>query len=243
MRIIFIRHGDPDYANDTLTAKGRVEAELLSERVKNWDVTSFYCSPLGRAKDTAAYSLDKMGRTMEIYDWLQEFYYPIKDPVTGNNRIAWDFMPDYWTNEALMYDKDKWVEAAVMTTGDIAEKNKMVCDGLDDLLKKHGYERYQNYYKAVKPNKDVIVIFCHLGVTFVMLSHLLGISAPVLWQQFFIAPTSVTEVCTEERVEGNATFRVKKFGDVSHLYAGGEAPSDSGFFRETFENIDGIRII
>lgn len=234
MRIIFIRHGDPDYANDTLTQKGKVEAELLSERVKKWDVKDFYCSPLGRAKDTALYSLNKMGRKMKVYDWMQEFYYDVEDPVTKNKRIPWDFMPDYWTKEPLMYDKDNWVKAPVMTTGPIEEKFKMVCDGIDEIIKEHGYERCGNYYKAVKPNNDTIVIFCHLGVTFAMLSHILGVSAPVLWQQFFVAPTSVTEVCTEERVEGNATFRVKKFGDISHLYAGGEKPSDSGFFQETF---------
>ena len=28
MKIRFIRHGDPDYVNDTLTEKGRVEAAL-----------------------------------------------------------------------------------------------------------------------------------------------------------------------------------------------------------------------
>jgi len=33
MRIIFVRHGDPDYANDTLTEKGWREAALLAERV------------------------------------------------------------------------------------------------------------------------------------------------------------------------------------------------------------------
>ena len=32
MRILFIRHGDPDYINDTLTKKGHREAKLLAER-------------------------------------------------------------------------------------------------------------------------------------------------------------------------------------------------------------------
>ena len=234
MRIIFIRHGDPDYANDTLTPKGRIEAELLSERVKKWDVKEFFCSPLGRAVDTAEYSLKKMNRTASVCDWLQEFYYPIKDPVTGANRISWDFYPSYWTEIGEMYDKDNWMNAPVFTTGEIAKKAEMVYNGIDGILKNYGYERCGNYYRAVKPNTDTIVIFCHLGVSFVMLSHLLGIAAPVLWQQFFIAPTSVTEVCTEEREQGRAAFRVKKFGDVSHLYAGGEKPSDSGFFQEIF---------
>lgn len=46
MRLIFIRHGDPDYVHDTLTEKGKREAELLAQRVKNWDVSKFYVSPL-----------------------------------------------------------------------------------------------------------------------------------------------------------------------------------------------------
>lgn len=32
MRILLIRHGDPDYENDTLTEKGCREAELLAKR-------------------------------------------------------------------------------------------------------------------------------------------------------------------------------------------------------------------
>ena len=32
MRLIFIRHGDPDYVHDTLTEKGKREAELLAQR-------------------------------------------------------------------------------------------------------------------------------------------------------------------------------------------------------------------
>ena len=111
MKIIFIRHGDPDYVNDTLTEKGRREAELLSHRVIKWDVKDFYCSPLGRAKDTAAYSMDKLNRTAEEKDWLREFFYPVKDPVTGQDRNAWDFMPEYWTKEPLLYDKDRWLDA------------------------------------------------------------------------------------------------------------------------------------
>ena len=47
MRIVFVRHGEPNYANDSLTEKGRREAELLSQRIKNWKVDEFYCSPLG----------------------------------------------------------------------------------------------------------------------------------------------------------------------------------------------------
>ena len=237
MKVIFIRHGDPDYKNDTLTEKGKREAELLSDRVSKWNVKQFYCSPLGRARDTAEYSMQKMNRTPIIYDWLREFYYPITDPVTGKNRIAWDFMPKYWTSQPELYDKDQWINSPVMKTGEeLQNAYGEVCSGIDSILALHGYERYENYYRAIQPNKDTIVFFCHLGVSFVMISHILGISAPVLWQQFFAAPTSVTLLCTEEREKGNASFRVMVFGDTSHLLAGGEPASDSGFFQEIFDD-------
>ena len=45
MRILFIRHGDPDYINDTLTKKGHREAKLLAERVADLNLGSCYVSP------------------------------------------------------------------------------------------------------------------------------------------------------------------------------------------------------
>ncbi len=53
MRILLIRHGDPDYVNDTLTEKGRREAALLAKRAVSMNMGECYKSPLGRAKDTA----------------------------------------------------------------------------------------------------------------------------------------------------------------------------------------------
>ena len=61
MRILLIRHGDPDYDNDTLTEKGRREAALLAEAAPHMNLGTCFVSPLGRAQDTAAYSLEKNG--------------------------------------------------------------------------------------------------------------------------------------------------------------------------------------
>ena len=53
MRILLIRHGDPDYEHDTLTEKGRREAELLAKRASSLAMGSCYQYHLGRAMDTA----------------------------------------------------------------------------------------------------------------------------------------------------------------------------------------------
>ena len=73
MRIISIRPGEPDYEHDTLTEKGWREAALLAERTRHCDVTQFYCSPLGCARDTVSFTLKNAGRKAVTEDWLAEF--------------------------------------------------------------------------------------------------------------------------------------------------------------------------
>ena len=59
MRILLIRHAEPDYTIDSITEKGKREAVLLAERISRYDIKDFFVSPLGRARDTAAYTLKK----------------------------------------------------------------------------------------------------------------------------------------------------------------------------------------
>ena len=80
MRLLLIRHGDPDYVLDSLTPTGFREAEMLSERIAPMDVAEYYVSPLGRAKATAEPTLKKAGRTASERIWLQEFAIPVARP-------------------------------------------------------------------------------------------------------------------------------------------------------------------
>ena len=236
MKLIFIRHGDPDYVKDSQTEKGWREAEILSERVKNWPVKEFYCSPLGRAQDTASLTLNKVGRKAVTYDWLQEFYYRVTDEQTGQERIAWDFMPNYFCSHDGLHNKDEWFKTAVMSSGDIEKHYSEVKQGIDGLLASYGYVRREDGVYAVKEhNDDNLVFFCHFGITALLTGYLTGIAAPALWQGFFMAPTSITVLGSEERLPGEAAFRVQVFGDYRHLIEGGEPVSASGYFTDIFE--------
>ena len=237
MKIMIIRHAEPDYSIDSLTEKGWKEAELLSEKLKDMDIKNFYVSPLGRARDTASFTLEKKGQKAEICDWLREFDAPITGS-DGQKKITWDWIPGEWTKEEKYYNKDLWYTTPVMQEGNvIAEANKVYA-GLDSFLAKHGYVRNGNCYDAVKPNNDTIALFCHFGVGCVMLGHILGISPMVLWHGFCALPSSVTTLATEERRKGPACFRVLSYGDTSHLYAAGEEPSFAARFCETYDNKD-----
>jgi len=234
---MIIRHGDPDYAKDSLTEKGWREARLLAERISKLTVAAFYVSPLGRALDTASVTLEKMGRNAFICDWLREFPPQINRPDgKGRKKLAWDWLPEDWTTEDAYFLRDQWSETEIMRQGRVGEVYARVIENFDALLAKHGYVREGDLYRAERPNRDTIILFCHFGLESVLLSHLMNVSPMILWHHTCAAPTSVTTVYTEERRRGKASFRVSTFGDISHLYVAGEAPSFSARFCETFES-------
>lgn len=237
MKIVFIRHAEPDYTIDSLTEKGWREAEILSERVAKWKVDDAYVSPLGRAKDTASFSLAKLGMEPQIRTWLQEFYYRIEDPETGKERIAWDFYPEFFTGQEDLHNKNEWYLTHMMQTGEMKKHFDEAVDGFNEVMKKHGYIAEGNgLYRIEKHSDETIVFFCHLGVSFVIIGYLLGIAPPVLWQGVFIAPTSITVLASEERDGEHAAFRIQRLGDASHLTNAGEPISQSGYFAEVFDD-------
>lgn len=234
MKLVIIRHAEPNYPIDSLTPRGWEEAKILADRIQKMEVKAFYCSPLGRAKDTASCTLEAMGREAEILPWLQEIPVRIQPPHLDHPDCAWDWLPQDWTKEPDFYLKDRWTLPAPMAQGGVGEYCADVTAGLDQLLARHGYEREGNYYRAVHANQDTIVFFCHFGLECVLLGHLLGISPMLLWHGTCAAPTSVTILNTEERREGIAYFRMSTFGDTSHLYAAGQEPSFAARFCETY---------
>lgn len=236
MRLLIIRHGDPDYEKDSLTEKGWREAELLSERLTRLDIKDFYVSPLGRAKDTASLTLRKMDRTARECPWLREFAPKIHRPdMPDIEKIAWDWLPQDWTKEEDFFRRNLWGSHPVMEAGGVMQEYKWVTENLDALLAEHGYVREGEYYRVDRPNRDTIAFFCHFGLECVLLSHLMNVSPMILWHHTCVAPASVTTIYTEERRKGAASFRVASFGDISHLYVAGEEPAFSGRFCETYD--------
>lgn len=233
MKLVFIRHGDPDYAQDTLTPRGWREAACLAGRVAGWQVRDFFVSPLGRARDTAGVSLQRLGRQAQVLDWLTEFVVEVDDPATGGRRgIPWDLMPAYWTAEEGYYHPDAWCDTGIMASGPVREHFERVAAGLDGLLREYGYTRQGRLYAVEQGNEDTLVFFCHMGLTLAALAHLLHLPATALWHGMCVAPTSLTVLETEEREPGVAVFRARAIGDTAHLYAAGVQPSSAGFFEE-----------
>lgn len=260
MRLIFIRHGEPDYSCDGLTSKGQREAELLSKRVSKWDVDRFYVSPLGRAVATAKPTLDVMDRTAITLPWLREYSYPIINPTHKNESVCWDFIPSDWANNPKMFTMTEWLDIDPASQNhELKDMYYQITNGLDEIIGEYGYHRNGNYYinsnpKMRKitstvidnsrhignelPNEDAgktVVFFCHFGVTLLMLSHLLNIPFLALAHGTLIPTTGVTIVTSEERWNDEAYFRLQTLGDMHHLLSNNEPISGAGSFAPLFQ--------
>ena len=92
-----------------------------------------------------------------------------------------------------------------------------------------------DYMKDADTDEPVLVFFCHLGIMMVLLSHLLNTSPFALLHGLFVAPSSVTVLCAEERVPGHAYFRAQMIGDTYHLHTAKEPVSFYGSFDAPFQ--------
>ena len=253
MRLLFIRHGDPDYQNDCLNEIGIEEAKALAALAPALDLGTCYASPLGRAQETAAITLGRAasgarGREaaagcsdlITTCDWLQEFpaqvdvndasllqeaYYLKRFPDgTFKKRIVWDMYPSYYIEHPAYSDYDEWRNTLVAHNSDIISVYDHVIHCFDDLLAKHGYVRDGRHYRVERENLETLTFFCHFGITCVLLSHMWNVSPFVPLQSLCMPTTSLTELFTEERQKGYANFRTTRIGDTTHLTMAGLKP-------------------
>ncbi|MCR5475092.1 MAG: histidine phosphatase family protein [Lachnospiraceae bacterium] len=238
MKLVLIRHADPDYEHDCLTEKGEKEAGYLSEYLKDKKIDEIYVSPLGRAKRTAIPTVEKLGIKMQEEEWLREFEAPIcrPDKPEGVLSIPWDWLPYDWTGYPDFYDYDRWMNHPLMKKGGVGKEYERVTGCFEKFLSEHGYEKSGNLFLAKHPSNDTIVFFTHYGVSVVLISYLLHVSPMILWHGLVALPSSITIIATEERRKGYASFRVNTYGETAHLYMNNEPRSFSARFCECFDN-------
>lgn len=232
MKIIIIRHADPDFAHSSITKAGMKEVKALADYYKEKDFDYIYCSPLNRAKLTAQAVIKK--KTIHYVNYLKEFLHPF--PYKGDLHHNWDFLPsELITDFKDLYNPDKYLDNRYLKQVNMKENYNNVVRQFDETLKKHGYQRIdKGVYKVLKRNKDTIVFFCHFGMMSVLLSRLTNIPFVILAQYFCCLPTGVTILNTEERKEGIAQFRIETYGDLTHLKIKNITPSFSARFCELY---------
>ena len=242
MKIIIIRHAEPDYEHDSLTEKGMREATLLSTYLKDHypSIDHFYVSPLGRAKKTfeMASANNYKETPLTFCPWLVEFQGKLRRKEKDNSFWScWDLLPSVVEEEQILYSNN-WRDAKIVneTGATVLDEYDKVIKEFDDILAFHGYLRNGFSYKVNDSNHKTIALFCHFGVASVLMSHLMNCSPYSIWQNIVLLPSSVTEFVSEEREEGIASFRANKIGSLAHLEKKNEPESFFARFCECYKD-------
>lgn len=225
MKIYLIRHGDPDYANDTLTGRGHREAEALVAYLRTEGIGRIFSSPMGRARDTARYSAESLGLEVSVEPWMAEL-----DIAAGSEarHAAWDIPghsirnPEYLRNTATFELVPSLPEPRVRK---IMEELR---GSSDTFLASLGYVRDGGVYRIAKHNDHRIAVFAHGGFGLTWLSVLLEIPLPLMWGGFFLHTSSVTQILFDERSSDLATPRCLMIGALPHLFAASLEPGKMG---------------
>lgn len=209
MKLLLIRHGDPDYGNDTLTGKGHKQAELLATSLKNVEIDHMIVSPLGRARHTADYIIDSKKIGFRELDFFREL-----NGCYNGTDYAWDYHGCHVLRPGYDVTKSNWPDQ-VPYGKHMGPVFLEFVTQFDDFISSYGLKRAGHLYNVKKTSDDTIAIVCHAGVILTLLSHLLHILLPVTYSQFRIDPSSVTRLELETN-GGQGLFRLMSLNDMSH---------------------------
>ncbi len=224
MRILIIRHADPEYTIDNLTDQGKKQAHALANRLASGldgKLTHIYSSPLGRAQATAAPTSAATGIPVTIEPWTRELnFWP---PLPGGEELAsWDLGGAAIEKRDTLSIANQWGERENTFLPGVKEKYADLQAASDAFVARHGYQRIsEGTYRAVKENRDIIAVFCHGGFGAAWLAHLLHIPLASAFAGFYLAPSSLSTVLFDERGVDAVSPRAVGIGDTGHLYAQG----------------------
>lgn len=222
MKLLIIRHGEPDYARDCLTENGKAQAELLRKRLEGVRIDAAYHSPMGRAAETAQIALRGRDVPLKCCDWLHEYDVKVKEKSLEHPVEVWDVLPSNWTADPLCYDRERYAESEIFSGSDAAARADAAAHGLNEVLAAHGLVREGGIYRKKDSCDETLAFFCHFGMTCVMIAYLLGVSPMITLQGMSAEPTAIATLCTDDRFGDRVNFRLHGFGDIAHLPGHGD---------------------
>jgi len=210
MKLLLIRHGDPDYGSDSLTPLGHEQARLLAETLAGERIDELYASPMGRAQLTARYTAEAKAMPVSTLDWLHEL-----NGNYGPSLWAWNLPASEVFRGGAKFTPDEWPERVVYGPHMAAVAGEFHKQ-FDAFMASQGYVREgQGYRTTRRDDGRTLAFFCHGGVTLTLLSHLLQIPLPVVYAQFGCDPTNRTTL-RFEAADGFGVFRLMGLNDMSH---------------------------
>ncbi|MBR5121840.1 MAG: histidine phosphatase family protein [Oscillospiraceae bacterium] len=202
MRIIFVRHGDPDYTHDCLTEKGHIQAAAAAERLKDMGITEIYASTKGRAMETAGYTAEKLGLPINKLEFMREIGWGTENPHLSpyKNGHPWD-CADKLYREGFDLTTPAWREHPYFKTGCLLERLEIVENGFSEFLKGFGYRFTEDGRIFCEKECDkTIAIFSHGGAGGAAIAKVLRQEFPysILFVQMYLASITIIDLCARD---------------------------------------------
>ena len=178
MRIIFVRHGHPDYVHDCLTPLGHQHAEAAALRLQDEGVTAIYSSTCGRALETAGHLAEKLSLPVNRCDFMREISWGAVDCADiPENGHPWSLI-DRMIAAGEPLNDPAWAERAYFRSNKLLPHVEHIARETDAWLATLGYSREGLYYRAGENTDRTIAVFGHGGASAALMSHLFNIPFP-----------------------------------------------------------------
>lgn len=181
MRLILIRHGDPDYKNDCLTELGKKQAAAVAQRLKDENIDVIYASTVGRATETATYTAELLNKKIIPLEFIREIDC---DSVAGDENAPYRGSIDKITDSAVRDNVnvfvEHWQELECYKHTNAPKSYPQVSAGIDEFLEKLGFTHKDRYFLCTRENTDTVAVFCHGNSSRAAISRIFGIPFSVL---------------------------------------------------------------
>ena len=220
MRILFIRHGEPNYEDDCLTATGRLQAQAAAKRLAGEKISEIYSSPKGRAQETAGYTAKALGLKVTILDYMREVIWG-GEGIPNEGHI-WTLSDRMLNEENFDFFTQDWREHSYFKNNFVMSCYEEVIAGIDDFLKGQGYVHDGRRFFCSRENKKTLAIFSHGGSGGAALAHILSLPFPYVLCVFPYTYTSVISVDFPSVPGDYVHPRLELFNDAAHIKGLGE---------------------
>lgn len=221
MLLYIIRHGEPDYITDTLTPRGKLQAEAVAKRMCDSKIDIVYSSPMGRAIETAEPTCKLMNLPCNIEEWSKEIDEAVWTPFpNGEMESISNIQKTYFRengNILLPYEKSFECQAINQTT--MEEATAVIEKNGNAFLERLGYKAENGVYKILRKNEDRVALFCHGAFSRAWMSVLFHIPLHIVWASTEITHTGVTVIEFKNNENGITSPVCLCYSDMSHLYA------------------------
>ncbi len=210
MRIIFVRHGEPDYAHDCLTELGCAQAKTAAVRLKDEGIEEIWSSPLGRALETANAAAEALGLPVQTLDFMREVTW---GSVDGTQIFAgghpWAIV-DEMVRQGIPLNSPGWRDSPYFQNNRVLACVDSVERGIDEWLKQYGYVRNGVYYRhtAEEPSTRTIALFSHGGSSCAAMGHILNLPFPYACALLHIEFAGITVVQMDPRAGERTLSRI-----------------------------------